>query len=49
MPIWVCQFCDRLMVYWLSATPADFCRVSVLVVVTGWILSRPKRASRPSR
>ena len=43
MPIWMCQVCDRLMSYWLTATPIDFGRASLLIVVTGWALSRTLR------
>jgi hypothetical protein len=28
---------------WLTATPTDYFRVSTLVVVFGWVLSRPMR------
>jgi len=37
------HFCDSLMAFWLTATPIDYCRVSTLVVVMGWILSRKSR------
>lgn len=43
MPMWISQVCDRLMVFWLTATPTDFGRVSVMVVVAGWVLSRASR------
>jgi len=43
MPMWIFHVCDRLMVFWLSATPTDFCRASAIVVVGGWILTREWR------
>lgn len=43
MPMWISHVCDRLMLFWLTATPTDFCRLSVLVVVAGWVLTRERR------
>ena len=43
MPVWISHVCDRLMVFWLASTPTDFGRVSVMVVIGGWILSREWR------
>jgi hypothetical protein len=43
MPFWVAQWCDRLTTLWLAATPVDYIRVSTLVVVFGWVLSRAPR------
>jgi hypothetical protein len=43
MPFWVSQLCDRLTACWLTATPADYFKVSTLVVIFGWILSRAPR------
>ncbi len=40
MPYWVSQICDRMTALWLTATPTDYVRISTLVVVFGWILSR---------
>jgi hypothetical protein len=28
---------------WLTATPSDYIRISTLVVVFGWVLSRPMK------
>jgi hypothetical protein len=43
MPIWICHVCDHLLAFWLTATPTDFGRVAVLVVLLGWIFSRRYR------
>jgi len=40
MPFWVAQTCDRMTHLWLHATPGDYIRISTLVVVFGWVLSR---------
>lgn len=40
MPMWMYQVCNCLVVFWWNATPIDFGRVSVMVVVAAWILSR---------
>ena len=42
MPMWINHVCERLMTFWLTATPNDFGRMSILVVVLGWFLMRPK-------
>jgi hypothetical protein len=41
MPYWVAHFCERSTHLWLHATPSDYIRISTLVVVLGWVLSRP--------
>jgi hypothetical protein len=43
MPLWICIFCDRLMDFWLTASPSDFGRVWILVVVFGWMVARSQR------
>jgi len=43
MPFWVSHYCERLTNLWLTATPVDYFRISTLVVVMGWVLSRPSR------
>jgi hypothetical protein len=43
MPYWVAQLCDRMTHLWLTATPSDYFRISTLVVIFGWVLSRPMR------
>jgi hypothetical protein len=40
MPLWVAQLCDSLTTHWTAATPLDYARLCVLIVVLGWILSR---------
>ena len=49
MPFWMSQVCDRMTGLWLSATPGDYFKMTTLVVVCGWILSRRWRAARPAR
>jgi hypothetical protein len=43
MPFWVAHICERLTHLWLTATPGDYFRISTLVVIFGWVLSRPLR------
>lgn len=43
MPFWISQVCERLTTSWLTATPFDYFRISSLVVVFGWILSKAPR------
>jgi hypothetical protein len=43
MPIWLAQLCDSLTSRWVAATPADYGRVSLLVVALGWVFARGKR------
>ena len=43
MPLWLCQFCERLTNCWLTATPGDYFRLSSLVIILGWFLARPTR------
>jgi hypothetical protein len=40
MPYWIAQLCDGLTSRWISATPMDYGRASLLIVALGWILSR---------
>lgn len=40
MPFWIAQVCDGLTARWIAATPMDYGRVSLLIVVMGWVLSR---------
>ena len=40
MPFWIAQLCDTLATRWLAATPFDYGRLSLLIVVFGWVLSR---------
>lgn len=49
MPIWLSLICDQLTTCWLNATPADYGRVLILVIVTGWILSRAQSETKPVR
>jgi hypothetical protein len=43
MPFWMSNICDRLMAVWLTASPGDFGRVSMVVVVFGWLMTRTQR------
>jgi len=43
MPLWIYNICDRLMGIWLTASPSDFGRVSIVVVVFGWFMTRSQR------
>jgi hypothetical protein len=40
MPIWIAQLCDGLTTRWMSATPSDYGRASLVIVILGWVLSR---------
>jgi hypothetical protein len=40
MPLWIAQLCELLTSRWIAATPTDYGRVSLLIVVFGWVLSR---------
>ena len=43
MPYWGAHICERMTHLWLTATPGDYFRISTLVVIFGWVLSRPLR------
>ena len=40
MPFWVAQYTDRVTNSWLTATPVDYLKISTLVIVLGWVISK---------
>lgn len=40
MPIWIAQICDSLTGRWIAATPMDYGRAALVIVVLGWVFSR---------
>jgi hypothetical protein len=40
MPLWVGQLCDSLTSTWVAATPADYGRIALLIVVLGWVCAK---------
>lgn len=40
MPPWVLQLCEGFTSRWTNATPADYGRLLVAIVLAGWFLTR---------
>jgi len=39
MPYWVAQLCDGITACWIAATPADYGKVAVVIVLVGWLVT----------
>ena len=40
MPLWIAHVSDRFTNSWLAATPVDYLKISTIVIVFGWIVSK---------
>lgn len=40
MPFWVHKYSDLATNLWLTATPIDYLKISTIVIVLGWVVSR---------
>ena len=40
MPFWVHKYTDLATNLWLTATPVDYLKISTIVIVLGWAVSR---------
>ena len=40
MPLWIAHYTDRLTSSWLSATPIDYLKISTIVIILGWVVSK---------
>ena len=39
MPYWVAQLCDGITTSWIAATPADYGKVAIVIVLVGWLVT----------